>query len=546
MKASGSSVVARVCTLAVALLLPVAALADGKVISQRAFAIPQIPDQQALLHYANGTETLVIETTFVGPGTNFAWVVPLPTAPKIQPVSPGLFPTLEVIFQPEVVLSVNHYWLALPIAMFVFVMARRLRRESFSALLCFGLFLILVALLLLPGLGSAGSRAGATGSLAASVHVLNRQPAGLFDTVTIKSADPAALMDWLNENGFSTPTNLAPALAQYTHEGWVFVAARLHQAAGETGARATHPLAFTFQTPTPVYPLRLTGVGAASCRIDLYVFGPARAEVPGFKVQRCETPLYDAPSRRPRLQAGQLHIRHDELRTLVAQAPVATKLRAVLNASDMTHDACVSWKPYALSGGQVFSPGAALTLGANVTALVFGSLLVCCWVLSKTWDGFHAPKWGRRLAPVAIAAGLAVCALALPKGDGMSFRTIRVRGYALHGDLFYLAQALAFEMDDTNVVAVATTPPRPLTSPELERLLRAMARDPQQPALTNTFTGEFIRFQASPGNIVLRPAVSQAHPTGTTATSLTTNGYELVWYDLDGAAAMTNSLPILY
>ena len=185
MKGSGTSIAARVCLLALAALLPEGLLADGKVIPQRAFAIPQIPDQQALLHYANGTETLVIETTFVGEGTNFAWVVPLPAAAR----------------------------------------------------------------------------------LAASVQVLNRQTTGLFDTVTLKSANPAALLDWLNENGFQVPSELAPVVADYVRSGWVFVAARLHDEAGGATPRATHPLRFTFPTSKPVYPLRLTGTGAGSCRI---------------------------------------------------------------------------------------------------------------------------------------------------------------------------------------------------------------------------------------------------------------------------------------
>ncbi len=138
MKGLGHSVLTRVCLLALASLLPMRAPADGMVIPQRAFAIPQIPDQQALLHYANGTETLVIETSFKGQGTNFAWVVPFPTLPKVAPVSNGLFPTLQIIFQPKVVLSVAHYWLALPITALLLWLIVLVRRESFFGLLILG------------------------------------------------------------------------------------------------------------------------------------------------------------------------------------------------------------------------------------------------------------------------------------------------------------------------------------------------------------------------------------------------------------------------
>ena len=374
-KGLGSSVVGRVCLLALASLLPVVALADGMVIPERAFAIPQIPDQQALIHYANGTETLVIETSFTGQGSNFAWVVPLPAVAKIEPASTGLFPTLQTILQPKVVLSVRHYWIALPIAALVVWLIRFIRRESFFGLLVLGL-LLLPAMLLLPALAPAKSRAGAPESTVASVRVLNRQTAGLFETVTIQSADPSALVNWLNENGFRAPTHMAPVIADYVRAGWVFAAARLHDETGAEMPRATHPLAFTFKTPKPVYPLRLTATGGTACRIDLYVFGPGRAEVPGFTVRRCETPRYDAGDGRPRMAAGEMRIRHRELSRLVAEAPVATKLSATLDARGMARDAYVGWGDYWPSGGRVYSSCAALILSGNVCALLFMALVL--------------------------------------------------------------------------------------------------------------------------------------------------------------------------
>ena len=56
--------------------------ADGMVM--RATAVPaevRIPGQRALIRFTNGVERLVIETRFTGEGTNFAWVVPLPSPP---------------------------------------------------------------------------------------------------------------------------------------------------------------------------------------------------------------------------------------------------------------------------------------------------------------------------------------------------------------------------------------------------------------------------------------------------------------------------------
>jgi hypothetical protein len=58
------------------------ALADGMVFPEVYYAKVEIPEQQALIHYSGGVERLVIETSFPGEGTNFAWVVPLPSTPE--------------------------------------------------------------------------------------------------------------------------------------------------------------------------------------------------------------------------------------------------------------------------------------------------------------------------------------------------------------------------------------------------------------------------------------------------------------------------------
>jgi hypothetical protein len=96
------------------LFLPLAALADGMVIPTVAYpAKITIPDQRALICYTNGTERLVIETRFTGAGTNFAWVIPLPSQPVIEEATTGLFPTLQYLFRPEIVHDVPRYYLGI-------------------------------------------------------------------------------------------------------------------------------------------------------------------------------------------------------------------------------------------------------------------------------------------------------------------------------------------------------------------------------------------------------------------------------------------------
>ena len=449
------------------------------------------------------------------------------------------------------VLSVSPYWIALPVAALVILLIKLVRRNSFYWLLVVAL-LFLLAMLLLPALAPAKHRGIAPESLAANVRVLNRQTVGLIDTVTIQSADPSALVNWLKENGFRTPTNMAPVIADYVRAGWVFAAARLHDETGAEMPRATHPLAFTFKTPKAVYPLRLTAAGGVACRIDLYVFGPSRAEVPGFKVRRCEVPSYDAGGGRPRMEAGEMRIRHRELSELVAEAPVATKLSATLDAQGMARDAYVGWEDYWPSGERVYSIGAALILSGNVSALLFMALVLGWWLLSRMECGFRAARWGPWLAPVAVAAGLLVYFVGVPKVGGSSVRTTRLRFGDVYSNGYYLAWALADELGDSNVVSSVAPPLPPLVPQEQQRLLQAVTKDYQakwpesyrrHSPLVNVFTGEPIKFEASPGNVLLRAVARPGGGDQKLLTGTDPDTYELVWHDLDGAEAITNLVP---
>jgi hypothetical protein len=86
-----------------AVSLPLAAWADDRVFGTRqTYARIPIPDQQALICFSNGVEHLVFEASFIAEGTNFGWVVPVPSEPTVTVATRGLFPTLRNIFQPVV------------------------------------------------------------------------------------------------------------------------------------------------------------------------------------------------------------------------------------------------------------------------------------------------------------------------------------------------------------------------------------------------------------------------------------------------------------
>lgn len=226
------------------------ALADGKFFGPvTALGKVEIPDQQALIGYRDGVETLVIDTAFRGGGGEFAWVVPLPAKPRIEPATPGLFATLQAQCAPKVFVQRTPYYAgAIVFGLYLLGVIGSLRAgASVGAVLGVSFLLVLLA----PAWLTMASARRQDAGEASVVTLLGQQTMGAFDTVTLSSKDGHAVVDWLNEHGFRAPAGVAPVLTDYAREGGVFVASRLRAAASDEEVRRVHPLAFTFPTPRP-------------------------------------------------------------------------------------------------------------------------------------------------------------------------------------------------------------------------------------------------------------------------------------------------------
>jgi hypothetical protein len=491
--------------------------ADGMVM--HATAVPaevRIPDQRALIHFTNGLERLVIETRFTGAGTNFAWVIPLPSPPVIEEASTGLFPTLQCIFQPRLRHEVTRYlqlflgllaggyllrfvrrgspingWdvlaclgaglsvfgdnpvrasgsVSLFLALLYAVENVRIRRVSwlhtgafFVMILFFGFFLIGGSL----GLGS--RTAGIRSSSTPTVSILDRKMVGVFETATIFSLDPLALQAWLKTNGFAAPASRDQAIASYVKDGWVFVAAKIRRDDPALQTATPHPLSFTFKTGKAVYPMRLTGIDNGPVQVDLYVFGSGRAEAPHFKVARCTHPVY------PKLPLHQgtasvtwndfspkpesLRIAHPLLRKWVDGAPVATKLTACLSPADMRDDVWISWAPFSEKGTSVFSRQGACVYAAN-----WGAGVITATFLIALVFGLGRENRAKRLVGIvglSTVFGMiltAVIYLLLPKTEVRFVRGHGTPAMEIYRNLQLLPRAVSEETNVTDVRALLT------------------------------------------------------------------------------------------
>jgi hypothetical protein len=317
------------------------------------------PDQRAMLQFSNGVERLVIETSFVGQGTNFAWVVPLPSVPKIEAVSTNFFGYLNASFQPYLITEAEPWWvLFLWIGFMVSsgIFYTRLKGPNrFLRWFAINLGVLFSSLLILPIFVNAGAKAKSLsiGGVESSVQVLSRENIGIYNTFTISGTNASALLGWMNEHGFRTPTSALPAISNYVARGWVFVAATIGRETSPTNGNRPHPLAFTFLSEKPVYPLQLTGVENPQCTIEMYVFGSDRAEAPGFQVEYCGLPSVmafpdnDFPGEHSEYfgqsRPGEFKFGGSEIQRLAFPAAVTTKLVGHLSAKQMESDAWITW-----------------------------------------------------------------------------------------------------------------------------------------------------------------------------------------------------------
>jgi hypothetical protein len=442
--------------------------ADGKVFARpEVQAKVEIPNQQALIYHSGGIECLVIETAFLGEGTNFAWVVPLPGEPKVQAVSEGFFPSLRQAFKPRLLHYIHHYYIGilftcglaflawrsfkgevpwvmdLPLCLLMaagvwlleksvllgvltlaFTIGTRLLIRTTTSLTVVVLVGMLLAVLitgahdlvksgLVQTLGSDGGQADPT---RAEVTVLSVQRAGVFDATTIRGTNPRAVLEWLENNGFAAPKSIEPVVRDYVQRGWVFVASNVRREGTAGAVTSLHPLAFTFATAALVYPLKLTGVDNGDCTVDLYVFGQKRAAASHFHAVRCDRVANNLPDGLRKPWKSWLQIKDAEVLNCISNATVGTKLSAELTPRQMNSDAEITWRWFATKASVVYSrTGAALVaLNIGVPLAVFGWLLVGAGRGGWGVDEKFITRWRCRMILAAMIIGLAVFWL-LPK-----------------------------------------------------------------------------------------------------------------------------------
>jgi hypothetical protein len=219
------------------------AMADGCYIPkpERSRIVEEIsePDQKAVIVHQQGRERLILQVSFKGTASQFAWLVPTPTRPKLAAAAPGIFDDLY-----QVTASRVQYWLNADQA------------THFSV----------------------ESHAGAKGGIEAapSVRVLERRSVAGYDVSVLKATRADDLLDWLRKNGYQVTDRAAPILAEYIQKDWVFSAARIDTRELNVGGSQSvegllQPLQLDFAAKEPVYPLKISSLNPGPTNVLLYV-----------------------------------------------------------------------------------------------------------------------------------------------------------------------------------------------------------------------------------------------------------------------------------
>lgn len=481
--------------------------ADGKVFSKLTAKI-DIPQQQALLCWdeQTKTETLVIETAFVGRGDEFAWIVPLPSPPKVDEATTGLFPTLQVVFSPRIV-EYHRHWYLLFLLLVVLAGLRITGHVRLFWTVIAATVVLAIWIALFTSALAAGRKSVASSFFANSTRVHDRLVVGAYDVAVLSADAGDDLMSWLNENDYVVDPAIASAVQQYIKDGWVFAAARLRYPGGLDSA-SPHPLRFTFQADRAVYPMRLTGVNNGDLSLDLFVFADQRASATNMQVARCSQPKVIDSDKRALVKRSEssLTIGHAGLKALIGDAKTATKLSGVLTPDQMKQDIYLDWSPYRAEGEWFFSKTGAGRVSLNVFAcLLGGGILLLLMGRSKK-------RYSEKTA-IRRALVLTLCCTVGGAASWMLMPKIKVQQGRHPFQNRMRHSKLASDLD-----GMSRTNGQKLFEPDQLALHIGSFWD----HWVNPYTGRQVVMEDSPGNFMIQPY---------------DDGYLYIYFDATGAAS---------
>ena len=219
----------------VALPQPASACACGAMVTT---SNTSVSGETALVVWDGTRETISMAMELNGSAEHAAWVMPVPPNTDVTLGDRTVFPTLVDATKP--VERTTYDWN--PLSPFM--------------------------------MGSAG---GAPGG-APPVDVEKVAAIGPFQVTWLTGSDASAVNTWLSSQGYPTKPALTPTFQTYLAKGWRILAVKLLPSSGSLSG-TLDPLAMSFSTTEPVYPILLSKHANHVQGINLYVAAAHRMDI---------------------------------------------------------------------------------------------------------------------------------------------------------------------------------------------------------------------------------------------------------------------------
>ena len=214
---------------------PLFTYADGVILVPTVVAEgePSQSVQQAAIIWDNGIETLHLQSNYSGSVDDFCWVIPVPSKPTVERSSWKLFQEAEKVTRPQLI-----------------------GYQSGIGLGC--------------GCGAAiHTRSGIV--LEGNVTQLESLTIRELHIDILSAKDSGGFIQWLHTHGYAIPNRAESILQEYIAREFFFIAAKIQKKSlwtqlkgiQQTVTTGLTPLAITFTSERPFYPLKISRVTSA-------------------------------------------------------------------------------------------------------------------------------------------------------------------------------------------------------------------------------------------------------------------------------------------
>jgi len=204
------------------------------------------PSQKAVIAHFDGKERLILEVGYKGRVSEFAWLIPTPSQPKVKKFDLPIFHELHVATAPRTV-----YWIDS-------------KKDIFNPY----------------------SRArGGGADTRPDVKVIEQKQIGAYDVAVLKAGNAEDLIKWLRTNKYRVSTKLTRVVEDYIRREWIFTAARVNvdldsEDAAKLREGRLQSIQLDFASPQPIYPLKISSLNKGLTKLLIYVVDEVRVDAP--------------------------------------------------------------------------------------------------------------------------------------------------------------------------------------------------------------------------------------------------------------------------